>query len=334
MLGDGLILGRIASGISRPARICRDMIEIFLHTHVPRSAAALSYYLTISVFPFLICMSAILGSLSIEELAVFAFLEDIVPTEAFSTITGFIGYVGVNRTQLLFTIGLVAMLTSSSAAFRSFIGIMGEIQGSMRFSGLWKGVLSFIFSIGFLVAIYISGLVILSGEWLMQLLDTYFEIGDMLAIWTWTRFVLLFLILFGIIYGVYMISAPRETKRTHRMPGAVAAAVVLVAASMIYSRMISMSIKYALVYGSLASFVIMMVWLYTCAIILIMGNVFNVALHKSHEKEPAPDSKPFTSKHVGRALMALIFNDTERDENEAGGDPVVQALENDNKGGS
>ena len=296
------------------------MVEIFLHTHVPRSAAALSYYLTISVFPFLICMSAILGSLNIEELAVFTFLEDIVPTEAFSTVTGFLGYVGGNRTQLLFTIGLIAMLTSSSAAFRSFIGIMGEIQGSMRFSGIWRGILSFIFSIGFLAAIYISGLVILSGEWLMQLLDTYFEIGDMLAIWTWTRFVLLFLILFGIIYGVYIISAPKETKRTHRLPGAFAAAFVLVAASMIYSRMISASIKYALVYGSLASFIIMMVWLYTCAIILIMGNVFNVALHKSQEPESAPNPKRFTSRHVGNAIMALIFNETEQSGKDTGGD--------------
>lgn len=303
---------RLSKRIGRPARIGRDMIEILLNTQVPRSAAALSYYLTISVFPFLICMSAILGRLRVEELEVFAFLEDIVPSEAFSTISGFLGYVGGNRTELLFSIGLVAMLTSSSAAFRSFISIMGEIQGHMRFSGIWRGILSFIFSIGFLAAIYISGLVILSGEWLMQILETYLELGNVLVIWTWTRFILLFLILFGIIYGVYIISAPKETKRTHRLPGALAAAVILVAASMIYSRMISASIKYALVYGSLASFIIMMVWLYTCAIILIMANVFNVALHKAQEDEPVPDQKKFTSRHIGRAIMALIFNDTEQ----------------------
>jgi membrane protein len=78
-------------------------------------------------------------------------------------------------------------------------------------------------------------------------------------------------------------SAPRETKRTQRLPGALVASVVLVAVSAIYSRMISASIKYALIYGSLASFIIIMIWLYTCGIILIMGNVFNISLHNSRK---------------------------------------------------
>ena len=92
---------------------------------------------------------------------------------------------------------------------------------------------------------------------------------------------ILFMILLCIIYGVYSISAPREIKKIYRLPGALTAAVVLVAASAIYSRMITVSIRYALLYGSLASFIILMIWLYTCSIILIMGNVFNISLHKS-----------------------------------------------------
>lgn len=266
---------------SRPLRVIRDMADTFTSTHIPRSAAALSYYLTISVFPFLICLSAILGSLRLDDAAIFPFLKELIPADAFALVVEFLGYVGINRTELLITVGLLAMITSSSAAFRSFTGIMSEIQGKMRFSGLWGAVFSFFFSVVFLVAIYISGLVILSGEWLQQILQNYFDFGAFLTLWTWVRFVMLFLILFGIIFGIYIISAPKETKKTQRLPGAFAASAVLVAASMLYSRMISASIKYALVYGSLASFIIMMIWLYTCGIILIMGNVFNISLHKS-----------------------------------------------------
>lgn len=273
------------------------MVGIFIHKHIPRSAAALSYYLTISVFPFLICLSAILGSLNIEESEILLFLRGIVPTDAFTTITEFLGHIRGTNATLLLSIGLVAMVTSSSAAFRSFTGIMGELQGKMRYSGIWGALFSFVFSIVFLAAIYISGLVILSGEWLMQILETYLGIGKLLALWTWVRFVLLFLILFGIIFGIYIISAPRETKKRQRLPGAFAASVVLVAASMIYSRLISASIKYALLYGSLASFIIMMVWLYTCGIILIMGNVFNISLHKARAAGVIPGSSPYAFGH-------------------------------------
>ena len=243
----------------------------------------MAYYLTITVFPFLICVGAILGSLHVYESNVFVLLEDILPTQTFSTITDFLGFVSGNSSELMLVIGVAAMLTSSSAAFRSFISTMGDIQGKMRFEGVSKGIFSFLFSIALLAAVYVSGLVLLSGGWLMEILETYFELGGILTLWTWVRFVILFLLLFGVIYGMYIISAPRETKRTHRLPGALVASVVLVVASFIYSRMISESLKYALLYGSLASFIILMVWLYTCAIILLMGNVLNITLQRQRE---------------------------------------------------
>ena len=267
--------------VNRAWRVLRAMGEIFVRNHVARSAAALSYYLTISIFPFLICVSAILGTLHLHESVIFELLADIIPADAFATVSEFFKYVSGNRSGLMLAIGLSAMLTSSSAAFRSFTGIMGEIQGKMRYTGIRRGVFSFVFSIAFLAAIYISGLVILTGEWLLQILDTYVDLGSIFAIWAWIRFVGLFLLLFGIIYGLYIISAPKETKRTHRLPGAFAAAVVLVVASIAYSRMITASIRYALLYGSLASFIIMMIWLYTCGIILTMGNVLNISLHNT-----------------------------------------------------
>lgn len=303
------------------------MVDTILRTHVPRSAAALSYYLTISVFPFLICLSAILGSLHVEESVILTFLKDLIPEDAFITITEFLGYIGGDRTALLLSVGLAAMVTSSSAAFRSFIGIMGEIQGKMRFSGVWGAVFSFVFSIVFLAAIYISGLVILSGEWLIQILENYLDFGSVFALWTWVRFVLLFLILFCIIFGIYIVSAPGETKKTQRLPGAFAASAVLVAASMIYSRMISASIKYALVYGSLASFIIMMIWLYTCGIILILGNIFNISLHKVREITPVAASKRIIFKRVGSAIMALFINDSEQEIEDNNGEKTGNQLE-------
>ena len=265
----------------RPARILRDMGEAFLRKQITRGAAALSYYLTLSIFPFLICVSAILGSMHIQESDLFAIMAEMLPFESFSTISEYLLHIAGNGSGLMLAIGITALLTSSSAAFRAFTGIMGEIQGEMRFKGIWRGIFSFIFSFAFLIAIYVSGLVILSGEWLMQILEEHLGFADLFSVLNWVRFILLFLLLFGIIFGVYIISAPKETKKTQRLPGALAASVVLVVASVLYSQMITASIRYAILYGSLASFIIMMIWLYTCGIILIMGNVFNISLSRT-----------------------------------------------------
>jgi len=258
-----------------------DMAEIYIGNHVARGAAALSYYLTLTVFPFLVCASAILGSLELYESDMFSLMEDIMPSATFSAVSDFLRYVTGNWSSVLLLVGLFAMLTSSSAAFRSFTGIMGEIQGRSRYTGIIKGIISFLFSIAFLAAIYISALIILTGGWLMQLLEENSGFRDLIALWTWVRFVVLFLLLFGIIFGVYYISAPRGTRRRDGLPGALIASVVLVVTSIVFSKLISVSLRYEILYGSLASFVILMVWLYVCGIILIMGNVFNISLYKS-----------------------------------------------------
>ena len=276
---------------SRLGRMVNEMAEVFIRGHVARSAAALSYHLTISIFPLLICVSAILGSLNIKESVMYEVLADVFPTEVVTEVSEFLTLITGNRSGLMLFVGVTAMLTSSSATFRSLTGIMGDIQGKARYTGIRKGIFSFILSISFLVAIYFAGLAVVTGEWLSQILENYFGYGAIITFWTRTRFILLFMLIFGIIFGVYLISAPKETRKVSRLPGALAASITLVAASVIYSRMITASIKYAILYGSLASVIILMVWLYTCGIILIMGNVFNVSLSNTRKKELHPDDE-------------------------------------------
>ena len=262
-------------------RVLKEMTEVFLLRHVARSAAALSYYFTLTVFPFLICVSAIVGSIEVHDAGAMDHLvDDLIPSESFAVITDFLQYVGNNRSDIMLFFGITAMLMTCSAAFRSFTGIMYEIQEKKRYSSFFRGILSFFFSLLFLVAIYAAGLVMLSGAWLMGILETHFGYGELIALWTWIRFVILFLLLFGVIYGVYTLTASGEIKKRQCLPGALIASIVLVVTSIVFSQLISESLRYQVLYGSLASFVILMVWLYLCGVILIMGNVFNISLSK------------------------------------------------------
>ncbi|MDR0838814.1 MAG: YihY/virulence factor BrkB family protein [Oscillospiraceae bacterium] len=265
------------------------MSDIYVKEHVTRSAAALSYYLTISIFPLLICASAILGSFKITERELLDVWEEIIPAAALGIISDFLKYVGGNLTTPMFIVGLGVMLTSSSAAFRTVMHIMGDLQGKKRFTGFFGQLASFILSLCFLAAVYAAGLVILTGEWFLGLLEKYFSTGDVAAAWLWIRFVLLFMILFAMFYGIYLVTAPRATKGTKRLPGALASAALIVIASTLFSRMISASAKYAIVYGSLASIIIMMTWIYTCATIFIMGNVLNISIARTVGSDGVPD---------------------------------------------
>ena len=52
--------------------------------------------------------------------------------------------------------------------------------------------------------------------------------------------------------------------------------------SMASSAVISTSVRYPLVYGSLASVIVLLFWLYVCGAVLFLGSAVNVALYRLH----------------------------------------------------
>ena len=63
----------------------------------------------------------------------------------------------------------------------------------------------------------------------------------------------------------------RRSRKRKRFFRRTAAAIA--GASVVFSWFIGMSSRYALVYGSLASLIILLVWLYLCGNILLLGAV-------------------------------------------------------------
>ncbi len=57
--------------------------------------------------------------------------------------------------------------------------------------------------------------------------------------------------------------------------------------SILFSLFISASTRYALIYGSLASVIIMMVWLFLCSMIIICGNILNLELNIQKPVKPS-----------------------------------------------
>lgn len=257
----------------------RELVEIYLKNHVSRSAAELAYFLMLSVFPTLICLQALVArfmpgiSLSLEE------LNGIFPSETLKIITDYLWYITTHQSSALLTAGVLGMATSSAAAFRSIHSIMGDIQGVSRFKGIFALIFSFVFSLVFLAAIYFAIIVMVTGDWLINSITGLWPALSQLAIWNSLRFPLMLVIFTLIIYGLYRITAPSNV-RSCFFPGAAAAAGVIVLVSALFSSFIGMSTRYPLIYGSLASIIIFMLWLYVCGQILIMGNALNVVLRR------------------------------------------------------
>ena len=151
-------------------------------------------------------------------------------------------------------------------------------------------VASLVIAVLLLVTIYLSIVVLITGNWFFSLIEDFFHLEHLLerfALWQWMKYLLLFGLVFLVILLLYRASLPLGKPRPPVVTGAFLASVALAAASILFSYFIGLSAKYSLVYGSLASVMILLVWLYLCGHILILGNVFNYVWHKLKTEKKA-----------------------------------------------
>ncbi|MGM9606979.1 MAG: YihY/virulence factor BrkB family protein [Oscillospiraceae bacterium] len=269
---------------SGPVRFVREIVELYFSAHVSRSAAELAYFLILTVFPLMICINAFVGALHLDISMVLGALEEFLPASVITVVADYISYITVNQSFGMFLAGLFMTLLSASAAVRALMKIMDDIYGRTNYPGFWSLVVSFVFSILLLITMYLSIVVVLTGNWFFHLLERIFHLDNLITDWQWMRFVLLFALVLLFILLLYRVTAPIGKPRPPVLTGAFLASVALVAASILFSLFIGMSSRYSLVYGSLASVIILLVWLYLCGNILILGNVFNCVWYRRKKK--------------------------------------------------
>lgn len=272
---------------SLPVRFIREIVEVYFSRRVARSAAELAYFLILSFFPLLICVNAFVGLLHLDVNSLLAVAADIIPKESLSTLADYIAYISApgNQSSGMLLAGATMTLFSASAAFRALMNIMADIYQRKTYAGLGQIVASVVFSVLFLVTIYLSLVVLLTGSWFFRLVERYVPwVAQVVGNWQTVRFLILFCLVLLFVLLTYRLSAPRGKPRPPVLTGGLLASVAMVCASMLFSWFIGLSSRYSLVYGSLASLIVLLVWLYLCGNILILGNVVNYVWYRHKQQ--------------------------------------------------
>lgn len=285
-----------------PVAFVWGVADTYSRLGVARAAAALAYFLILTLFPLLMCVNFFIGLLPLSPEAVFSALDSILPRESLSIILDYLDYVSAipqsQSTPLLlaclFTIGL-----SASAGLRTLLQTMDELYQVRHVNSLHRLILSVALSLLFLLTIYLSIVVIFTGEWFFRLLESrlpqalldLIPLVSLSQLWGWLRYLLLFLLVLILVLAVYRLGTPlpfRRQTRTLRLTALLSAAA-LVACSVLFSWFIGMSSRYSLVYGSLVSLIILLIWLYLCGQILFIGIVFTSVWYKHWRRRRLTD---------------------------------------------
>ncbi len=265
-----------------PVSFALEAGQLYLRVGASRSAAALSYFLILTLFPLVVCVNYFIGLFHLDLENFLSSLDQLLPDEVLVILIDYLGYVSGSQSQALLLASLVTILISASAGLRTLLATMDELHGRTDTRPVRRAVFSVVLSALFLLTVYLSMVVIFTGEWFFWLLEEHLPVrvkellplAALSGLWRWMRYLLLFCFVLLLVLLVYRAGTPRGAMRLPVVAlSSLLAAAAISAASVMFSWFIDMSSRYALVYGSLASLIILLVWLYLCGNLLLLGAV-------------------------------------------------------------
>lgn len=272
-----------------PVSFLVDVVKLYFVKYVSRSAAHLAYFLILTFFPILICIASFFSRLNLDFASMLDDALNLVPGSIASVFHDYLGYVGRNYSTAMLITGIFLTILFASAAIRGLTNFMHELYGRPATPGFNRFLGSILFALLLLVTVYLSLAVVITGRWFFRFLGQLtglHNLAQQMDFWQWLKYIILIAIVFLFISLLYRFTGPSGKPAAPVIPGALLASLSLTVASLVFSFIVSRSTRYSLIYGSLASVIILLVWLYLCGNVLILGNVVNYVIYCRRQKKP------------------------------------------------
>ncbi len=250
-------------------------------------AAAVSYQVFFSLFPFIIFLLALLGFLNLQP--VFDFLlqqsKMVMPRSAFSMVQGIIKQVKSQASGGVMSFGVILALWSASSAVRMAMHAL-NVAYDVEDRAAWKKIpLSILYTLILATLLIVAAGLMFMGPKLVEPIFQAIGLGSLanlfLTIWTWARIpvaVLLLMLAVALIYWLFP-----NVRQPFRFitPGAIISVIVWILASLGFSFYVTNFSSYSKTYGALASVIVLLLYFFISAAILLLGAEINAESYRA-----------------------------------------------------
>ena len=262
------------------------MFRRLRHDDITAYAAQITFYIVLSLFPFLLLLTNILSRLdfaSFDLESIFDMLRSsyVIPSAAIDVIeTVFSEIRLVNNSLSLY---IVVIIWSASRGVRAIMTGMQMCYRTRESRSLVvKFLLSFFYTISFAIMIVLFLVLVFFGDWFGQLLFSYLRLNQ-LYIWIWNLFRYLTPVLLTYLL-LYRAIPNKPLKFRNVFVGALFATVASFLVSQLFSFYVGRFANYSALYGSISGIIVILLWLYFISNILMLGVELNAVLYEMDEK--------------------------------------------------
>nr|WP_307000712.1 YihY/virulence factor BrkB family protein [Lederbergia panacisoli] len=266
-------------------KFTKVLIRKIMDNDVAGMAAQLAYFFLLSLFPLLFFVVTLLPFTPLTQHDIFNLIKDIAPSETIAMIERTLNEVMQNRSGGLLTVGIIGTLWSASNGMNALMKSLNrayEVKEKRPF--LVARSLAIVFTFAMIFVFILALLLPVFGKQIGIFLFSTFGYSDVfLNIWGVIRWALSPVILFIVFLAIYYLAPSIKIKCITAVPGAIFSSIGWIIVSLGFSFYVSNFGNYTSTYGSIGGIIVLMLWFYITAIIIMVGGEINALLPKKNE---------------------------------------------------
>ncbi|MBQ3866563.1 MAG: YihY/virulence factor BrkB family protein [Clostridia bacterium] len=248
-------------------------------------AAALSYYLLFSVFPFLIFLSAAFASLDLDPLESARLLQSVMPEKAVRLLTGYLESISGGTFPLMLFGGALTVFSMGKAVEVLKRKIRRAYGSAPETHAFIEWMVSLLFVLLLLVAVYGTLFLIVAGDRVFtRLLDAGAMTHGLWSLLHRGRILLAGAFLLFVVFGLYYVLPAVEQKPGEALPGAVFAVSIWIVVALLFSTYVDRFDGYSALYGPLGGIIVLLTWLFLLNAILLLGAQVNAHFYRRNRE--------------------------------------------------
>ena len=257
-------------------------------------AAQIAYYLMLALFPFLLFLLSLISYLPIRGPdQVLQSMREALPGETYGFVSGTVHMILSQREGGILGLGLLAALWSGSMGVGALITTINRAYNIHPKRNILKQkALSIVLTLGVSGFVILSSLLVLSGpDFSHKVFQTLGMAGDTHNVWATLRVPLVLTMNLLALSILYFFAPEAKQRYVWILPGTVTTTLLWFLASSLFRVFLRNFGTYNVTYGAIASFIILMVWLWVSGFLFLLGAEINALMRRMDHYQDLPRVK-------------------------------------------
>ena len=269
------------------------LVRRFLRHNVGAQSAALAFYLLFMLFPFLIFISALLGLLHLDVAGILQALSEFLPAAVVDFVEVYLTYVGENPSPQLMLFGLVFSVYFPMRATNSLMRAVRTAYHLGPPRGVGQLLKTLLYTVLLIAAIALTLVLMTVSDHILAYCVANFGLPAFVAeLWARLRFPLAGVVGYFALFFLYALAQDGRQPWRNIWPGTLAALAAWMGLSWLYAWYVEHIAHYSLLYGSIGTVIVLLIWLNLTATSLIMGAELNGILISLRKETPLSREAP------------------------------------------